>query len=501
MKPSEDSAGDNSTLQRRVERLSRVLDVASKVSAETDLDRLLQIIIQEASAVLDADRCTLWILDDENQELWTKVAEGLGKSEIIRIPITTGISGQVAQTEEIINIPDAYQDERFNREVDGQTGYRTRGILAVPMRHQSGKLTGVLQALNRKDGLPFDEEDQSLLVNLGVNCAVAIENAMLHADIDRLFEGFVKASVTAIESRDPTTSGHSERVAILTLGIAENTARVSTGPYSELSLTPAEMRELRYASLLHDFGKVGVRENVLVKAKKLYPWELQLVESRFQALKLQRENHFLKEVIQAYQSGTEIVEAPNDRIARAIKEIDEFLNFIRECNEPTVLASEGFERLQGLGELTYVNLEGNAAPILSDLQIERLSIPRGSLDPQERLEIESHVTHTFRFLQQIPWTKNLQNVPQIAFGHHEKLDGTGYPRGLNNVTIAPQTRMMTIADIYDALTARDRPYKKAVPIEKALNILEYEAKNQKIDPILLDIFIESKTYQLTESDD
>ena len=494
-----DSSGDPKSLQRRIDRLSRVLDVASKVSAETDLDLLLQIIVREASEVLEADRCTLWILDEENEEMWTKVAEGLGQSETIRIPMETGICGQVARTGAIINIPDAYKDERFNREVDSQTGYKTRGILAVPMRHQSGKLTGVLQALNRKDGEPFDEEDQNLLVNLGVNCAVAIENAVLHADIDRLFEGFVKASVTAIESRDPTTSGHSERVALLTLGIAENTARVSTGPYKDIAFTTDEMRELRYASLLHDFGKVGVREDVLVKAKKLYPWELQLVESRFQALKLQRENHFLKEVIQAYQTGTGITEAPNDRIAREIKEIDEFLEFIRKCNEPTVLASEGFDQLQELAELTYQDPNGQTIPILADIQIERLSIPRGSLDPQERLEIESHVTHTFRFLQQIPWTKNLQGVPQIAFGHHEKLDGTGYPRGINQVIIAPQTRMMTVADIYDALTARDRPYKKAIPLEKALDILDYEAKNSKIDPILLEIFIESKTYLLTES--
>ncbi len=483
-------------LKRRVSKLTSLLDVAKAMTAERDLDSLLKLILDEAVRVVVADRCTLWIIDRERNELWTKVAQGLGQDEKIRIPVGVGIAGQVAQTGKTINIPDAYADPRFNRQVDRDTGYNTRNILAVAMFSTNHEVTGVLQALNKLEveGDRFIPEDEELLLALGANAAAAIENAILYEEIDRLFEGFVKASVVAIESRDPTTSGHSERVAKLTTGIAENVERISTGRYRDLIFTYEDMREIRYAALLHDFGKVGVREDVLTKANKLYPGQIDVIETRFTALRAQRENRFMRTLIEALREGGELPTDIDAALEREFAELDEFLEFIHKCNRPTVLDSGGFERLREVAKLKF-DMRGNEAPMVNELELQRLSIPRGSLDPQERIEIESHVTHTFRFLAQIPWTRSLRRVPEIAYAHHEKLDGLGYPRQLLADQIPVQSRMMTIADIYDALTASDRPYKKAVPHEKALDILHAETKMKKLDPELLEVFIDARVFE------
>jgi HD-GYP domain-containing protein (c-di-GMP phosphodiesterase class II) len=478
-------------LKARIAKLESLLDVAKAMTAERDLDALLALILGESVRVVAADRCTLWVVDRERNELWTKVAQGLGGQKI-RIPIGVGIAGQVASTGEIINIPDAYADPRFNRQVDKDTGYHTRNILGVPMRYTTGEVTGVLQALNKAGTDPFSHEDEELLMALGSNAAAAIENAILYEEIDRLFEGFVKASVIAIESRDPTTSGHSERVATLTLGIAENLEKVSTGPYAGLSFTPDHLRELRYAALLHDFGKVGVRENVLTKANKLYESELEVIETRFRSLVAQRESAYLRSLVESLRSGHELPPDYEVAMRAELEKLWDFLEFVRRCNQPTVLASGNFEQLRDIARIEYVDPRGQRSRLLSDHELERLSIPRGSLDPSERREIESHVTHTFRFLSQIPWTRSLRRIPEIAYAHHEKLDGEGYPRQLIADQVPVQSRMMTIADIYDALTASDRPYKRAVPHEKALDILQMDAKAGRVDDLLLQVFIEAK---------
>jgi len=486
---------EHAHLRARIAKLESLLDVAKGMTAERDLDALLKLIVNEAVNVVGADRCTLWIVDRDANELWTKVAQGLGVNQIIRIPLGVGIAGKVAVTNKTINIPDAYSDPRFNRDVDRDTGYRTRNIIAVPMHYTTGEVTGVLQALNKKNGAAFTTEDEELLIALGANAAVAIENAILYEEIDRLFEGFVKASVVAIESRDPTTSGHSERVARLTLGIAENLEKSGRGSYAGMSFGVEQMREIRYAALLHDFGKVGVRENVLTKANKLYAHELELIETRFRALTAQMENTHLRSAVEALRQGSALPADIEEARERELARMSDFLGFIRRCNQPTVLESGGFERLREVAGLCYVDHSGAPAPLISTLELERLSIPRGSLDQQERIEIESHVSHTFRFLSQIPWTRALKHVPEIAFAHHEKLDGQGYPRQLPAEQIPVQSRMMAIADIYDALTASDRPYKKAVPHEKAVDILQAETKAGKLDRLLLDVFLEAEVFK------
>ncbi|MBX5483103.1 MAG: GAF domain-containing protein [Myxococcaceae bacterium] len=465
------------------------------MAAIRDLDQLLPLIISQATRVVEADRCSLFILDRDRDELWSKIAEGTHQE--IRFKATSGIAGAVATTGQVINLPDAYEDPRFNRSFDQQTNYRTRSLLCVPMRDANGEVTGVLQALNKLDGGAFTDDDAEMLIALGGQAAVAVENAVLHDEISRLFEGFVQASVIAIESRDPTTAGHSGRVAELTVGLARALEHVTTGPYAGTTFKPQEIQEIRYASLLHDFGKVGVREPVLVKAEKLYPHELESLRARFELARQHRTLASLRRRLEAVKTqGAEalarIEQEEETRLARELAELDGVLDFILTCNKPTVLAQGGFEKLGELARLSYEDSRGQTLPLITERDVKLLSIPKGSLSEEERREIESHVEHTYKFLKQIPWTRTLRNVPEIAYAHHEKLNGKGYPRAIPAAAIPLQSKMMTISDIFDALTASDRPYKKAVPLPLALDILHKEASAGMVDAELLRVFVEAE---------
>lgn len=470
-------------LERRIRKLQSILDVAKAMTAERDLDRLLELIMREAEAVVEADRCTLFVVDREKGELWSKVVHGTGE---IRIPLSTGIAGAVATSGVPVRIDDAYADARFNREVDRATGYRTHTVLCVPMISTTREVAGVIQALNRKDGV-FTAEDEELLMALGGPAASAIENAQLHDEIEKLFEGFVNAAVVAIEARDPTTAGHSGRVADLTVGLARAVEVAPPPAHRGLSFRPEEMRQLRYAALLHDFGKVGVRERVLVKAEKLYPHQRDLLRARFDLIRARLE----LERAEARLAGRTAAEPE-----RQLRELDASWALVVEANKPSVLDQDQSERLRRLAGLSWRD-GGVEKPYLTPEELALLSIPRGSLSDEERLEIESHVKHTFEFLAQIPWTRILKRVPEIARDHHEKLDGRGYPRRLRADQIPPESKMMTIADIYDALTASDRPYKRAVPAEKALDILSQDARKGMLDDGLLGVFVESGVWKLT----
>jgi HD-GYP domain-containing protein (c-di-GMP phosphodiesterase class II) len=483
-------------ISRRELKLQSILDVAKAMSAERDLDSLLSLIVTQASRVVEADRCSLFILDREKEELWSKVAQG-ARGEI-RVKLGSGVAGAVALTGEVINIPDAYSDSRFDSSFDATNEYRTGSLLCVPMRDAAGDVTGVLQALNKRGGGPFTDEDAELLMALGGQAAVAIENALLHDEISRLFEGFVRASVVAIESRDPTTAGHSGRVADLTVTLAHALERVSVGPYANLRFRPQEIQEIRYASLLHDFGKVGVREPVLVKAEKLHPHELAAVRQRFELARQHRVVASYQRRIEAVkirggQALAEIEAEEHARLSAEMAELDQALEFILACNRPSLVGQDGIEpMLEQLKDRTYVDSRGEACPLLSPDEVQLLSIPRGSLSPEERSQIERHVELTFRFLKQIPWTRTLRNVPEIAYAHHEKLNGRGYPRAIRGDDIPVQSKMMTISDIFDALTAADRPYKKAVPVPVALDILHEEADSDHVDRELLRVFVEAE---------
>ncbi len=315
----------------------------------------------------------------------------------------------------------------------------------------------------------------------------------LKNDIERLFEGFVNASVTAIESRDPSTSGHSSRVADLTVGLAEAVNQTPNGRFGSLFFNPLQLREIRYASLLHDFGKVGVREQVLVKAKKIEGERLESIYQRLhqRTLEAMREN-----MLDAWGKGQVF---DHDLVARLLghqeEETSRLMELVRRSNEPTVLPQEVALELNQLGDLTYQHWSGEPRTLIDQRDLELLRIPKGSLSEAERDEIQNHVTYTYRFLSQIPWTSELAGVPEIAWAHHERLNGKGYPRQLKDEDIPVQSKLMAVSDVYDALTAADRPYKAAVSVERSLQILEQEAKINLLDTEVLRIFMEARIYE------
>jgi len=292
----------------------------------------------------------------------------------------------------------------------------------------------------------------------------------------------------------------------MTVALAKVVDRDSHGPYRHVRFSRDEIREIRYAGLLHDFGKVGVREQVLVKAKKLYPPDLALIKQRYAFIRRTADSEHYRQRMQyleehgntGYQEFCQRMQA---EYSARIDELDHFMQLVGSSNEPTVLPEGDFDNLMRWASTYYEDLEGNNQPYLSDDEVRFLSIRKGSLDEAERLEIESHVTHTYRFLLKIPWTKELQSIPSIAYGHHEKLDGRGYPRRVRGDDIPIQTRMMTISDIFDALTASDRPYKRAVPVPRALDILADETKGGMLDFELFRLFTDAKAYEKADEED
>jgi HD-GYP domain-containing protein (c-di-GMP phosphodiesterase class II) len=400
----------------------------------------------------------------------------------------------------------------FDRSFDEKVGYRTKSMLVTPLTSSRGEVIGVLQLINKKREpkqkllaredfergvVPFDERSEELVKTLAAQAGIALENAILYDEIRKIFEGFVQASVDAIEARDPTTSGHSRRVADLTVGLAMAVERVDTGPYKAVVWTREDIREIEYASLLHDFGKIGVREHVLIKAKKLYPGDLALIRQRFEFVIRSIEAEVLGRKLSAMARGApedELVAFDQELVARRT-DVEEAWKTVEGANEPTVLAAGDFKRIEELGRLAYARLDGEMDTLLSAREVQSLSVMRGSLTNEEFNEIRSHVSHTYRFLSQIPWGKTFSRVALIAGAHHERLNGTGYPNRLRAEEIPLQSKLMTISDIFDALTASDRPYKRAVPVEKALHILSLEVKDGHVDPELVRIFTESRAWE------
>jgi HD-GYP domain-containing protein (c-di-GMP phosphodiesterase class II) len=516
--------------QQRYQELTELTRVGVALSHERDLTTLLEMILTQARRITNSDAGSLYLAErTENNSPPKKLRFKLSQNfSLPNLPFSEAtvavdhgsLSGYVAATGQPLVIADVYllpEDVTYkqNRSFDDKFGYRTKSMLVLPMRTHKDEVIGVLQLINRKRTLDtmltsesvvdrevttYDQRSVELVNALASQAAVAIENSLLYEDIERLFEGFVTAAVTAIEQRDPTTSGHSSRVARLTVDLAKAVDRGGPGRYRDVKFTATQLRELRYAGLLHDFGKVGVREQVLVKQKKLYPWDLDIVRHRFafllQTADLEYERERADFLAEHGSKNYNEAAARLHEIRRARREeLQKFLDSIVRANEPTVLPEGSFEELHDINRRTYIDFEGVERPLLRDEELNFLMIRKGNLDDEERREIESHVTHTYHFLEQIPWTRELKGIPSIAYGHHEKLNGRGYPRRVTAEEIPVQTRMMTIADIFDALTATDRPYKRAVPYERALDILSMEAKDGMLDPDLLSAFIDGKIYE------
>jgi response regulator RpfG family c-di-GMP phosphodiesterase len=340
-------------------------------------------------------------------------------------------------------------------------------------------------------------------LSLASQAAVAYENSRLYRDIENLFDGFVNAAVKAIEQRDPTTSGHSQRVCEMTVALAEAVDREPRGPYGDLRFSREQMKELRYAALLHDFGKVGVREEVLVKAKKLYPLQFVRVLDRFDYVRRDIEARIAQQKVDALLSlsrkQAEVRLRLLDEESRPLlAELDRYAEFIARANEPTLLPSGDFELLNEIAQKSYRDPRGTERPYLSSEEVRFLAILQGSLDADERRQIESHVMHSFNFLSQIPWTAEFRGIPEIARAHHEKLNGKGYEFGLSSDQIPVQAKMMTICDIFDALSVADRPYKRAIPTDRALDILKHCVRDAEIDSELFRVFLNAQVYRLAE---
>jgi HD-GYP domain-containing protein (c-di-GMP phosphodiesterase class II) len=500
------------------------------LSTQRDRESLLNLILQKSREVTQSDAGSLYLIEESSQgarQLRFKITQNdsvqFSFSESI-LPIDSlSIAGYVALTGEEVHLADVYEIPRsfpfnFNRKFDEETGYRCKSMLAVAMKNPKGEIIGVVQLINCKRAaalrverrtaddvvISYPELCRPLLRSLASQAAVALENIRLYESIETLFEGFVRASVSAIEARDPATSGHSFRVADLTVGLAEVVDRDDSSHFRDIRFSRTEMKEIRYASLLHDFGKVGVREEVLVKAKKLYPMQLDLVKQRFayarKALEHEQSERKLAYLLERGKEDFLARQAVFQReLEEQLRELDEFFGFVVKCNEPTVLREGNFERLNELAARQFVDPTGELLPLLTPYEVKLLSISRGNLDERERRQIESHVNHTLSFLRQIPWTREIKNIPAIASAHHEKLNGTGYPYNLPASEIPFQSKMMTISDIYDALSATDRPYKKAVRSDQALDILFDEAKQGLVDRELLRLFHEAEIYRLTET--
>jgi HD-GYP domain-containing protein (c-di-GMP phosphodiesterase class II) len=533
-------------LTRKGEELSELNKIGVALSAERDIDKLLKQILQKSREITAADAGSLYLVERAKKHEDTRddrLCFELAQCDSLDIPFAkdkmpldeSSIAGFAALTGVPVNEPDVYRlppekPYRVGRAFDEKSGYRTKSMLVVPMRDHENAVIGVVQLINKKrhgetvlkpvsvveeEVIPFTSVDEELAGSLASQAAVAYENAKLLGEIRELFDNFVHAAVSAIEQRDEPTRGHSERVAILTVGLAEKVDVVGSGSLAPVHFTPDQIQELRYAALLHDFGKVAVREKVLLKENKLLRRELDAIRHRFAYIHQSLENQLLKAKLERARAGradSAELAALDAAYAEKHHELDALLEAVEKANATSVVRDEeSFRALRGLCARPFADwhaeqdfpLEEWARVALAERPEERqflsatelraLSIPKGSLTDDERLEIQSHVEETYKFLSRIKWTGEFRLIPRIAWAHHEKLDGTGYPRGLRAEDIPTQSRIMTISDVYDALVAQDRPYKPAVPPERALDILKTEMKG-KVDEDLLAVFIEAKVW-------
>ena len=506
---------------RQFEELNRI---GTALSAERDIVKLQEFILTTMRQLTNADGASLWLktVDDGAPKLFLASSQNFSIDntyQAFKVPVDekSVVGYTVTQgTSQIYD--DAYNPPpgkpQGGRGFDAQYGYRTKSMLTVPMRNYNNEVIGAVQLINAKrrfdvkltvdtveaEAVSFRPEDLEMIESIASQAAVALDNKTLLDSIQALFDGFVQASVTAIEQRDPTTAGHSGRVEKLTSGLAHAVTEIGVGKYRDWGLNEEQFKELRYACLLHDFGKVGVRERILIKAKKLNPGQLEVIQARFEFVQRSVQVKYATDKLEAIRSDSTNLERLLDidrRLEEDLRQLRLWFEAIASANEPTVLPEDKASMLEVLSRQAYVDMSGHEHPLLDTQEFRFLSIRKGTLDEQERLEMESHVTHSFHFLSKIPWTPVMRGIPEIAYGHHEKLNGTGYPRGLTDTQIPIQSKMMTISDIYDALTASDRPYKHAVSTDRALDILHDEAAKGDLDRELLEIFATRRIFDLT----
>jgi len=528
----------------RAELVEKLLAIGTALSSTHNLEELLSLILTKSREITYSDAGSVYLIhaDGDLPRLLFKVAQNFSKPATsfreFAMPLTqNSLAGFVALTGNTLNLADAYHlpadvPYQLDQSFDQSIQYRTRSVLVLPMQNQQGETIGVLQLINRKVApdvvitpenalamtQTFSEWEERIVRSLASQAAISIERNHLQDSIENLFEGFVRASVQIIEARDPCTSGHSERVADLTVRLSEEVSDLRHGPLASVHFSDRHIQEIRYAALLHDFGKVGVPEAILSKAKKLFPLQLEVVRNRFalarRSLELECAQAKYRHLIEHPQSllahtqpthtqaeSTECLHCQaiatyDETLNTQLAQLETYWNLLQDANEPRILAEEPLRQLKEIAAFRYRDFDGTEHPLLTPEEMEQLIVRRGNLTLAERDAIQSHVTHTYQFLKRIPWTKELQNVPGIAYGHHEKLDGTGYPQGLKAAEIPVQSQIMAIADIYDALTAGDRPYKRGLPAIAAIKILRQEANQNKLNLDLVDLFEQREIFTI-----
>lgn len=499
--------------QANSDLVTKLNQIGIALSSETNLERLLDLVVREVRGFTGADAGSLYIRTDSGLRFEVAQCDTLAKrdgagEESFRpypLPLTrTSIAGFVALTGQVLNIEDAYDLEgddsvefSFNRDFDIRNNYRSKSMLVIPMQDPRHENIGVLQLINALDEngqvMPFPEDVEPLALSLASQAAVAVSNAKLINDIKNVFAALVRYSASAIDARSPHTAGHSRRVAALALMVARAMNRQTDGPFARVHFSAEELEELSYAAWLHDIGKIGVREQVLDKSGKVSLDRLDLIKARFQCIGLQNDLEYQLRLQSALNSGGSnptSVDALKEDHDRQAKELAEEISLIERLNTPGFVSDEDLAALNKIAAQTYTDTLGQTRPYLEPFELENLGIRKGNLTAKEYQEMQSHVTLTHQIVEKIPFTSELSRIPDFACCHHEMLNGTGYPHGLKGDAIPLQARILGVVDIFDALVASDRPYKKALPASKAVDILREEAQNGRLDPDIVDLFIQ-----------
>jgi HD-GYP domain-containing protein (c-di-GMP phosphodiesterase class II) len=506
-------------------QLERLNSIGVALSVEHDNNRLLELILLGAKELTNADGGTLYTVTEDAKlrfeimrtlSLDIEMGGTTGKEiPFLPLPIyledgkpnTNMVAAYSVVNAKTVNIADAYLTEGFDfsgtRKFDEKTGYRSKSFLTVPMMNHENEIIGVLQLINAidpvtKEIIAFSESHQRLVESLASQAAVALTNHNLIDGLKGLFESFIKLIADAIDEKSPYTGGHCQRVPELTMMLADAAIKTDTGPLKSFTMTEKEVYELKIAAWLHDCGKVTTPEYVMDKATKLETIfdRIHLIDDRFELLKAQRENVCLRKALESAGSGKLVNVLKLEREIDGIKKLlEEDKNFIRKVNFGSEsMRAEDLQRIKDIANYEYLNDSGHTARFLSENEVKNLTIERGTLTPEERMVINNHIVVTINMLESLSYPKDLRRVPEYAGGHHERMDGKGYPKGLTREQMSIPARMMGVADIFEALTSKDRPYKKAKTLSETLTILGKMRLDNHIDPDVFDLFIREKIY-------
>lgn len=510
----------DNALEEILERINKLNEIGIALSGEQNTGGLLERILVGAKELTHADGGTVYTVTEEQQlkfEIIMTDSLGLAMGgttgqDIPFAPIplyliedgqpnTSMVVTSAVLRDETINIPDAYYTEGFDftgtRKFDRKTGYRTQSILTIPMKNHESDIIGVLQLINstQEDGevVAFSKKDQQLAESLASQAAMTLTNKRLIDDLNNLFEAFIRLIATAIDEKSPYTGSHCKRVPELTMMLAEAAARSDAGDLRDFSLSDADRYELEIAAWLHDCGKITTPEYVMDKATKLETIfdRIQLVDTRFELLKREAEIRVLKQQLESQGNGKD----PQAELDAELKLLDEEREFLRKCNVGgEFMSPDDQERVRQIGTRTYTGVNGKTTRLLTNEEIHNLNIEKGTLTAEEREVINNHIVATIKMLESLPFPKHLRKVPEFAGGHHERMDGKGYPKGLKRDEMSVPARVMAIADIFEALTARDRPYKQGKRLTECLRIMGFMKEESHIDPDLFEVFIRDGIY-------